>query len=271
VSNRLSQNYNRRDILKFGGAAIVGGLALTACGESPSSNASDPEITPTPQKDVAESNVVNIRGVDVDIDQVEMPDLYIDRPWADPEQLVSLTKEQRKKNASIEIAPDTQTNEGITLAISQTLERIANAGRVPGERLRAEELGLSWEEYIREYYMDPMFDGLFSVKYSDPRFAGVDETLKDYFMEYVDEYEIALEDEEWRENVTLFIETDFIEQQDGLMPTERSLFIGIETRRPAVTSNHQPVIYKGNMTVNVDEGTDGRYDIGIQHLFLERQ
>lgn len=283
MSNRLNQNYDRRDFIKLAGTAIIGGFALTACGKAPSSSVNGSEITPPPQEPTPEGRVVLIDDIEVNVDQVEMPYLYEDRPWADPENDVELTKEQRTENSAIEITDKNQVKEGmsddeleaaneqITLEIGRMLERIANAGRSPGERAEAEELGLSWEEYIREYYMDPMFDGLFSVKYEDPRFAGADEALKDFFMEFVDEYETALRHKEARSNVTMFISTEFIEQQDGLISTDRSLFIGIETTRPAMTRNHEPVIYRGHITVNVDEGADGKYDIGIQAVTLDRQ
>lgn len=271
------KKFSRRTIIGAGAAAaamgVAGGIARFSAGNRS-------ENIP-PQEKPPMNRIVIIDGIEVDIDQVVMPDLYTNtdpdkpelyRPWADPEQFDGMSIEERVESARMPITPETRTDEGVALMVGQIIDRIANSPKTPNRYLEAQELGYPWEEYAKDQFISPMMDALFSVKYSDPRFAGVDETLKDFLMLYVDDYETALKNEDRRDGATLIVNTSLIESQRGIISTERSLAIGIETKKPAIPGYMGEVVYKGHMTVNIDESADGDYyDLGIQQLVLDRQ
>jgi hypothetical protein len=291
VSNRLSQNYNRRDILKFGGAAAVGAVLLTACGEKAPTSVGEDEATPSSSGgEIAKEidRVVLIDGTEVDLDKVEMPDFYTDpeiedhyRPWADPRQDLELTVEERADSVSIESdllygdSLDVLTDEELSTTIGHYLERIANAARDPEEYYKFKSSGTeaSWEEYVKNNFIGPMVNGLFPVTYTQPELQGVKEGLVDYLADYADEYETALRRPNRRHSATVFISTTPTDISESVVPNERSLNMAIELRRPELIKDggKGDKIVLGDMVVNIHGNPSGEYELGIQWLHLVDQ
>lgn len=253
-----------------GAGSAAGILKLTSSGDR----------VPLKDKDTLGNRTVIVNGIEVDIDKVdtvdlytntEVPDLY--RPWADPKIDLDLDIPGRTDAAGILVTPEVDTNEGLTLAIGHTLERIANAARDPDEyhKYKTQQAYTSWQDYVRNNFIKPMIDGLFPVKYEDPRFAGVDEGLIDFFMEFVDDYEWALSDSKrWGDKATLFVSTEFSELQDGIL-SDQSLVADIKVKRLGIWEGDSDIVYTGDMTVNVHGEEDGKYLLGIQQLHLLRE
>lgn len=217
----------------------------------------------------------------LDIDEIILPDLYEDRPWANPEQLVGLTAEELRDIASIHITEETLSNEGFAVAFGQKLELIANAGRTLSDVSRARELGFpvgergkygellgDYGEYVKEYYMAPMLEGLFSHPLQDTEFAGVDFSVMEYLGGYADNYDLALTNNDWRDKATVLVEAASIET--GSQPQfERNISIGLTIGRPVDNGDWRDEAHSGKIIVNASEGLDGKYDLAVQYISVE--
>lgn len=231
---------------------------------------------------------VSAAQAEKNLQSLVLPDLYVGRPWADPEQLVGLTPEELRDIAAIPITDETRTDEGFAKVIGQHLSLIANAGKTIEDARKARQLGYPVGEtdayaqpagknskyygnYIDEYYTSDMIDGLFTDKYTDPEFAGADAYLDNFFLRYAGDFDRSLADETRRGIGTTFVSAEY----GGQGPEsnfDRNLSINLKTWLPGIeNSQEQRDIYTGRIIVNASEGSNGTYRMAIQYVELNQQ
>lgn len=285
-----SPKTDRRNLLKMGavaGAGVVavaagagGILKMTSEGKSAPAEAPKPtDYTITAAEAEAGINALNQGDV--------MPNLYADRPWADPELLLDLSERELKEFLTIPINADTRTDAGLARAIVPIVELIANApyhierviearakGYPVGEKdSLGNELG-NYSQFAATHLIGPMIEKAFPITYTDPELMGSDKKMTNHFAGYSDNYEAALTDASRRGTSTLLVDGELIPTQ-AVGESERSISVGLTTRRPAVdidTVDDRDVVYEGYINVDVYELEESQeYRLGLHGIYLDRQ
>lgn len=256
----------RRGFILGAGAA---GLALAVGASAKLMAGGGGEKPSETQEYVPVDYSVSAAEAEANLNTLVLPDLYEDRPWANPEQLVGLTPEELQEIAAVPVTPETtRTDEGFVKIFAQKLELIANAGTTIEDVRKARELGYpvgemdsmgnylgNYDEYAKSRISPMLNGGLFEDNYKGHNSEEVIAALENFLLNFADDFEYALTDEIWRGKTTLYITAGQVESQ----PTtdfDRRLSFNIRLKSPAVGPRIKDAIYEAEFIVNIDEGDD---------------
>lgn len=233
----------------------------------------------TQSHEIGDQSISSLEA-EVNIEKLILPNLYKDRPWADPEQLVGLSSEELKELIAMPVGAETETDEGFALMVVKRLELIANAGKTKQDIERARQLGYrvgerdsygnslgNYREYINTYYAEGMIDSLFQEKYTDQKFAGADASLKNLLISGSVDFEYGITDELWRNSSSFHVDYNSVEL--GPSDHERSLLINVTTWLPELGASYidgRRAEDEVAIIVNANQDTGSKYAMSIQYI-----
>jgi len=291
VDSRLTDNEpqktTRRNFL-IGAAslgAVVGGVLVFRQGvggeKTKEANVSDDASSSNTSSNSADVNISPNHSVSAveaqsNIDQMVFTDFYSeDREWADPAQLVDLSREQLVEKPVMPITAENRTKEGFGKNFARTFEMIANAGMDKEDLYKARELGYPvgekdtngnfighYEDYVGENYIDPLLEGLFVKEYKGHDSTPPIKTLKEYILGFADDLEFAITDKSLLNSMTLGVELGYIETLPS-SEFDRSLEINLVVTRPGFDMRPEDMVYDCRFVLNIDEGSDKNYIIEL--------
>lgn len=212
-----------------------------------------------------------------------LPDLYVNYPYADPDQLLDRSIEERQDLAGISLE-SAETHEDLAEAIGQRLSLIAAGGRDKEKKSfnEAQELGYisqgedgSWtgdySEYLREYFVGPMLDGLFALENKPSVDYGVTKQgLEDFILSFAgDFYAVAAGNRpELAENAVLRIDSTLARILPATDYANNRMALDVTIERPIPVGVGRT--FSGEMIVDIEDDGVG-YILGIESMDIVEQ